>query len=675
MKEIKEKPIITNHLWIIYIIAVLAIGFLVYFNWLVGLLIGILVTLSFLYMYISERSYQLEQLEYISNLSHRVTGVGNDALLKMPIGIILYNDNYEIEWINPYMRGFTNKENVFGKSLEVISEELIEKIQEESEETTEEIDNDKSPEKEIKKQFNIKIDKYEYEVNVDKNRQLLYFIDKTEELKLKRENYNEKTVIALIYLDNYEEISRNMTDSVKSQLNSKVTEALNKWANNYGFYIKRTSQDRFMGILTREVLESVESSKFEVLDEVRELVIDEGQRNPITLSMGIGTGNVAVPELAQLAQSGLDLALGRGGDQITIRDESGKISFYGGKTNPMEKRTRVRARVISHALKNLVEDSDNVVIMGHKAPDMDSLGATIGVLNIARSNNKEGYIVFDEDDVMTGVSRVVEEIKQDGEIWKHFVSPEDAEAVITEKSLLVVVDTHKPSMVAHSPLLNATDHIVVIDHHRRGEDFIDQPVLVYMEPYASSTAELVTELIEYQPKKKKLNALEATSLLAGIIVDTKSFALRTGSRTFDAASYLRAKGADLVLIQKFLKENLSTYVKKGKLIEKSYLYKDSLAIAKAEKGDVFNQVLIAQTADTLLTMNEVKASFVISERDDKMISISARSLGEVNVQIIMESLNGGGHLTNAATQIKDKTIDEAETLLIEAIDEYLEGRQ
>ncbi len=676
MKEIKEKPIITNHLWIIYIVALLAIGFLVYFNWLVGLLIGVLVTLSFLYMYISERSYQFEQLEYISNLSHRVSGVGNDALLKMPIGIILYNDNYEIEWINPYMRGFTNKENVFGKSLEVISEKLIEKIEEESEQTTEEdIDSDKSPKKEIKKQFNIKIDKYEYEVNLDRKRQLLYFIDKTEQLKLERENYNEKTVIALIYLDNYEEISRNMTDSVKSQLNSKVTEALNKWANNYGFYIKRTSQDRFMGILTREVLESVENSKFEVLDEVRQLVIDEGQRNPITLSMGIGTGNVAVPELAQLAQSGLDLALGRGGDQITIRDESGKISFYGGKTNPMEKRTRVRARVISHALKNLVEDSDNVVIMGHKAPDMDSLGATIGVLNIARSNNKEGYIVFDEDDVMTGVSRVVEEIKQDGEIWKHFVSPEDAEAVITEKSLLVVVDTHKPSMVAHSPLLNATDHIVVIDHHRRGEDFIDQPVLVYMEPYASSTAELVTELIEYQPKKKKLNALEATSLLAGIIVDTKSFALRTGSRTFDAASYLRAKGADLVLIQKFLKENLSTYVKKGKLIEKSYLYKDALAIAKAEKGDVFNQVLIAQTADTLLTMNDVKASFVISERDDKMVSISARSLGEVNVQIIMEALNGGGHLTNAATQIKDKTIDEVETLLIEAIDEYIEGRK
>lgn len=669
MKEIKDKPIITNHLWVIYIVALIAIAFLIYFNWLVGLIIAVLVILSFLYMYISERRYQYDQIEYVSNLSYRVSGVGNDALLKMPIGIILYNDSYEIEWINPYMRNFTDKESVIGKSLGVISENLIKKISD-IEELTEETDEEKE-----RVEFNLKIDDYEYQVYLDKTRQLLYFFDQTQQLSLERENYNEQTVIAFIYLDNYEEISRNMTDSVKSQLNSKVTEALNKWANNYGFYIKRTSQDRFIGILTRGVLDSVENSKFEVLDEVRQLVVDEGQRNPVTLSMGIGTGNVAVPELAQLAQSGLDLALGRGGDQITIRDESGKVNFYGGKTNPMEKRTRVRARVISHALKNLVEDSDNVIIMGHKAPDMDSLGATIGVLNIARSNNKEGYIVFDENDVLTGVSRVVEEIKQDGELWKHFISPEDAENVITEKSLIVVVDTHKPSMVVHSPLLNATDHIVVIDHHRRGEDFIDQPVLVYMEPYASSTAELVTELIEYQPKKKKLNALEATSLLAGIIVDTKSFALRTGSRTFDAASYLRAKGADLVLIQKFLKENLDTYVKKGKLIEKSYLYNDSLAIAKAEKGDLFNQVLIAQTADTLLTMNGVKASFVISERDDKKISISARSLGEINVQIIMEALEGGGHLTNAATQVEDKTIDEVETMLINAIDEYLEGRQ
>ena len=668
MKEIKDKPIITNHLWVIYIIALLAIALLFYFNWLIGLIGAILLTLSFYYMYLSEKRYQYDQLEYISNLSYRVEGVGNDTLFQMPIGIILYNDSYEIEWINPYMKNFTEEENVIGKSLDIISKNIIPKIK--SEETEEDVDNNKHEQK-----FMLKIDEFEYVVFFDQQRQLLYFFDKTNELSLERENYEEQTVIAFIYLDNYEEISRNMTDNVKSRLNSKVTETLNKWAEDYGFYIKRTSQDRFIGILTRSVLDNVEESKFEVLDEVRQLVVEEGQRNPVTLSMGIATGNVPVPELAELAQSGLDLALGRGGDQITIRDESGKVSFYGGKTNPMEKRTRVRARVISHALKNLVEDSDNVIIMGHKVPDMDSLGATIGVLNIAKSNDKEGYIVFDQDDVLTGVSRVIEEIKEDGELWKHFISPTEAESIITEKSLIVVVDTHKPAMVAHTPLLKATDHVVVIDHHRRGEDFINQPVLVYMEPYASSTAELVTELIEYQPKQKKLNALEATTLLAGIIVDTKSFALRTGARTFDAASYLRAKGADLVLIQKFLKENLTTYIRKGKLIENSYLYKDSLAIAKANEGEKFNQVLIAQTADTLLTMNGVKAAFVISERDDKKISISARSLGNINVQVIMEKIDGGGHLTNAATQVKDKTIDEVESILIEAIDEYLEGRE
>lgn len=662
MKEIKNKPIITSHLWVIYIIAVIAVVWLLYFNWVVGLIILTFLISSFIYMYQSEKDYRRKQIEYVSNLSYRVEGVGNDALLQMPIGIILYNDLYEIEWINPYMSKFADEEIIIGKPLDLISDKIIKRIQ--SEEITED-----------KLDFNLNIDTYEFQIVLDRPRQLLYFFDKTKQLSLERENYNEQTVIALIYLDNYEEISRNMSDNIKSLLNSKVTAVLNKWADKYEFYLKRTSQDRFIGILTREILENIEQSKFEILDEVRHLIVDEGQRNPVTLSMGIGTGNAGVPELAKIAQSGLDLALGRGGDQITIRDDGGKVRFYGGKTNPMEKRTRVRARVISHALKELVRDSDNVIIMGHKSPDMDSLGSTIGVLNIASSNNKEGYIVFDEEDVTIGVTRVIEQIKEEGDLWKYFISPSEAEAIITDRSLVIVVDTHKPSMVAHEQLLYATEHKVVIDHHRRGEDFIDHPTLVYMEPYASSTAELVTELIEYQPKKKKLSPLEATSLLAGIIVDTKSFALRTGSRTFDAASYLRGKGADPVLIQHFLKEDLETYVQKGKLIEKSYLYKENLAIAKADVGETFNQILIAQTADTLLTMNKVKASFVISERDDKKVAISARSLGDVNVQIIMELLNGGGHLTNAATQIEDSSIDEVELQLKEAIDKYIEGRQ
>src|SRR5690625_2539178 len=339
----------------------------------------------------------------------------------------------------------------------------------------------------------------------------------------------------------------------------------------------------------------------------------------------------------------------------------------------MEKRTRVRARVISHALKELVKESDNVIIMGHKAPDMDSLGAAIGVLNIAKSNEVEEYIVFDENDVLTGVERVMEKVKQEENLWKHFIGPEEAEAIFTSHSLIVIVDTHRPSLVAHEKLIHVAEHKVVIDHHRRGEDFIQDPTLVYMEPYASSTSELVTELIEYQPNKKKLTTIEATALLAGIIVDTKSFALRTGSRTFDAASYLRSKGADPVLIQTFIIEDLSMLIKRNKLIDSAYIYQDSIAITKGE-DEYYNQITIAQAADTLLTVDNVKASFVIARRDEETISISARSLGEVNVQLIMEEMNGGGHLTNAATQIMDQTIEEVEAMLKEKVTLYLEGR-
>src|SRR5699024_10752830 len=244
--------------------------------------------------------------------------------------------------------------------------------------------------------------------------------------------------------------------------------------------------------------------------------------------------------------------------------------------------------------------------------------------------------VFDPDDIDTGVFRLVDAIKKEEELWQHFVDPETANELITNRSLLVVVDTHRPSMVADERLLNKTEYKAVIDHHRRGEDFIENPTLVYMEPYASSTSELVTELLEYQPKKGKLKMLEATALLAGITVDTKSFTLRTGSRTFDAASYLRARGADTILVQKFLREDLDLYLRRSKLVERAEIYRNAIAITKADPGDIYGPVLIAQTADTLLTISGVNASFVISEREDGRVGISARSLGEINVQVVME---------------------------------------
>jgi c-di-AMP phosphodiesterase-like protein len=376
-----------------------------------------------------------------------------------------------------------------------------------------------------------------------------------------------------------------------------------------------------------------------------------------------------------LAQSSLDIALGRGGDQVAMKQTNGKVKFYGGKTNPMEKRTRVRARVISHALKELMLESDKVIIMGHKYPDMDAVGAAIGIRKVAQMNQKEAYVVINFTELDTGVKRLINEIKQYPDIYSRFITPEEAIEMATEDTLLVVVDTHKPSFVIEEKLLKKIEDVVVIDHHRRSEDFIKNPMLVYMEPYASSTAELVTELLEYQPKNEKINTLEATALLAGIIVDTKSFTLRTGSRTFDAASYLRALGADTVLVQKFLKEDVDTYLQRSKIIETVKFYIDGVAVASGPENVICTPVLTAQTADTLLTMDGVQASFVIAKRGENEVGISARSLGNINVQVIMESLDGGGHLSNAATQMKDVTIKEAENLLLKAIEDYLEGSQ
>ncbi|WP_018934407.1 DHH family phosphoesterase [Gracilibacillus lacisalsi] len=655
MPKIKDKPVaMGRHIIGIYVLSFVLLIFLFYFHWIIGAVMTVLFSVS-LYYSIEREKQLVDQTEaYISTLSYRVKKVGEEALLEMPIGIILYGDDYQIEWANPYMNQFTETDSLIGDNLDVLSDDISSYL------------------KDDKETFWLTIDQYDLQVYNKKEEKLLYLFDRTKQTELHTLYQNEKTVLGIIFLDNYEEITQNMDDTAKSQINSQVTSILNNWSNEHEIYLKRTSQERFMAVMNQKILADLEKSKFEILDEVRELITDKNV--PLTLSIGIGLGSEGLPGLGELTQSSLDLALGRGGDQVVIKDDNtGKVRFYGGKTNPMEKRTRVRARVISHALKELVKESDQILVMGHKAPDMDSIGASIGVLKIAQANDVEGFIVLDEDDINTGVQRLVDEMKDSEELWSHFIDPDSALDIVTKDTLLVVVDTHKPSLVQEEKLVHKTEHVVVIDHHRRGEEFVDHPTLVYMEPYASSTSELVTELLEYQPSKLSLNMLESTALLAGIIVDTNSFTLRTGSRTFDAASYLRSKGADTVLVQKFLKEDLDIYVKRSRLIENTNIYRGNIAISVGNSRERYGPVIIAQAADTLLMMTGVEASFVISEREDGRIGISARSLGDVNVQVIMEKMNGGGHLTNAATQLDDMAVIDAYEWLKEIIDEYYEG--
>lgn len=655
MKYFYQKRLIDNHLWGLYVLAFILLCLLTYFQWIVGLSMFAISIVVFIDHKRREQLLRKRRITFLTEVSYKVEKAGEESFLNMPMGIVIYNDDFEVVWANPYIYKLNDSNSLLGKPLSFVSDQLTAYVAGE----------------EMK--ASVKINESYFKVTINRENKTLYLQNHTLEKQMEKQIFNSQTVFANVYLDNYDEISRNMNDDLKSKINAGITGKLNTWAEDNNLFIKRIAQDRYFAILTKETLIELEKTKFKILDEMRELHIDERQISPITLSIGIGTGEVPVTELAKIAQSSLDLALGRGGDQVTIRAEDGNVRFYGGKTNPMEKRTRVRARVVSHALKELVKQSDNVIIMGHKSPDMDSLGSAIGVLNIAKSNKIAGYIVYDKDDITTGVNRVVDKIQEDEQLWSHFISPEEADDIFTRKSLIVLVDTHRPSFAAHEELLNKAEYKVVIDHHRRSEEFVESPTLVYMEPYASSTSELVTELIEYQPKKEKLLTVEATALLAGIIVDTKSFALRTGSRTFDAASYLRLKGADPVLVQQFLKDDLGMYIKRNKLIEKCYLYRDEMAIVRADDEEIYSHITVAQAADTLLTINKVKASFVIGKNNHGVVMVSARSLGDVNVQVIMEEMNGGGHLTNAATQIHDLSLVAVESLLKEKIDHYYEG--
>ncbi|PYZ91776.1 hypothetical protein CR194_19360 [Salipaludibacillus keqinensis] len=642
------------HVIALFSVAVLFTGILTYFQWQVGL-IGFASLGVVLFLIIRARThFERDLSEYISTLTYRVNKAGEEAVTKLPIGILLYNEDREIQWTNPYLARLVEQELV-GESISFFSSHL-----------KDEVDKDK-------KRFLVEILDHNYRVFHEPNERLLYFINVTEEQEFKDLFEREKTVLGLIYLDNYDEVTQGMDDQIRSKLLTHVTDSLNRWSKEHDIFIRRTAADRFVAVFNEDSLKVLEENRFTILDEIRDNTAKE--KVAVTLSVGIGSGESSLRELGSLAQSSLDLALGRGGDQVAIKEKNGKGRFYGGKSNAMEKRTRVRARVISHAIRDFVLESDKVFVMGHKNPDMDSVGAAIGMLKIAEANGKDGFIILNPNDVNQSVHKLLEEIEGHNDLWAQFITPEEAREEATDDTLMVVVDTHKPSLVMDPKLLERMDRTIVIDHHRRGEDFIDDAVLVYMEPYASSTAELITELLEYQPSQPDLDVLESTALLAGIIVDTKSFAIRTGSRTFDAASYLRSRGADTTLVQKLLKEDFDQYVRRSKLIEKAYIYSGGMAIAKGYSDESYGQVLIAQAADTLLTMNNVVASFVISKLDDGRVSISARSLGEVNVQVIMEMMDGGGHLTNAATQIDDLLIDEVEELLKEKIDEYFKGGQ
>ncbi|TPR12371.1 DHH family phosphoesterase [Apilactobacillus timberlakei] len=652
-------PFLKNKIlrWITLALTILSIFSLVVsflYNFIVGIifLVFVCVLLSYILKKMNDLSESSEN--YISDLSYRINRGDQEALLEMPVGVIIVSENGAIEWVNPYLMPYFGDQDLLGANLEDTNPELNDIL----------TNNWNNPDN-----ATVKWQDHYFTLLIQKEYRTAYMIDITRYYQIEKDYSDEKISIGQVFLDNYDEITQSMSDQEISNLNNYVTNELNIWAQKFGFFIKQVDEDHYIMFTYSKILKDIESDKFNILDTIREST--SKQNFPLTLSIGIAYGEDNLNELAEQAQSDLDLALGRGGDQVVVKAKDHEARFYGGKTNPMEKRTRVRARMISQALQEVFRESDQIFVQGHSQPDMDSIGACMGIHRLAQMNNKHCYIVIPEGTFHSDVQRLINKIQEDDELKDDVITPDEALQKATDNSLLIMVDHSKPSMSVSSKLYERLENkVMIIDHHRRGEEFPENPVLVYIEPYASSTCELITEMFEYQSQDAEpISKLEATAMLTGIFIDTQSFTLRTGTRTFDAASYLQSAGADSSEMKEFMQENPDSYMARMHLISLARFISDekNMMVVSGEQDKKYDPVTAAQAADSLLNMSGVSASFVITHRPDDLIGISARSNGEVNVQRVMEELGGGGHLSSGATQIADKKIDEVDQMLDDAI--------
>ncbi len=600
---------------------------------------------------------------FAANLSYRIKRSEQEAMIKMPLGILLYDSDHHIQWVNPYLQMYLDDEDILGRSISSVDPELgkiFETI----------LSSKKTSQNQLVKWGN-----RQFEIIVQDNLGVIYLLDITRYAQIEEKYEAERLAIGLIFIDNYDELSQGMHDQELALMSSYVQNTLSEYAVKFHSYLKRIDEDHFLLLAHMQDLKKLEGDKFSVLDKVR---LETSRNNtPLTLSVGLAYGSDSLNEVADQAQSNLDLALGRGGDQVVLREPGKEARFFGGKSNPMEKRTRVRARMVSQALQEIFKVADQIFVVGHQRPDMDAIGGGIGIVKIARAHGVKAHVVLDTNHTNYDVGRLVARLEKDKDL-DLFISPEDALAQATDQSLLVMAD-HSKYSITYDPKLyeKLKNRLVIIDHHRRGEEFPENPMLIYIEPYASSTCELVTEMIEYQPQRGEqlLTDLEATAMLAGITVDSKEFSLRTGTRTFDAASYLRSIGADSAIVSDLLKEDIESFTQKAKLVASLKMYKDDIALLLGPNDKIIDPIVTAQAADMALSLEHVDASFAVTRRKKDTIGISARSMGDINVQVIMEKLGGGGHLSNAATQLKDITIDEAKEKLEKAIEDYLEENE
>ncbi|MEW9097160.1 MAG: DHH family phosphoesterase [Clostridiaceae bacterium] len=659
----KYKYFISWNKSYILMIAIL-ISIITYYN----ILLGIASLFIYIFLIINNvNNNKLKKSEwenFIKNFSTDLDNATRNTLLKLPLPMIILGEGGNILWYNQNFSTVVNKESILERNInDVIKDINLRHV----------LDGKKNTYRGIK----IDDQYYDLYINIidssdDKNKKdkliLIYLCNITDIYNKIVEIDNNKETVMLIEVDNLDDVIKTTEEDKKPQLIAEVEKIINSYGQNLNAMLKKYSSNKYIMSVQDKYIQEEMNKKFDILDSIREINI--GNKLIVTLSVGIGRGGATPLENESYAVAAKELALGRGGDQVVVKSGE-KLAFYGGKTKEVEKRTKVRARVIAHALLNLINESDKVYIMGHVNPDIDCLGAAIGLFSAIRNLNKECYIILDS--INNSIKPIMEKIKLEKEYGTAFINSVKAINDINENSLLILVDVHSKGIVENIKLVENSKKTVIIDHHRKSANAIEGTLLSYIEPYASSTSELVTEIIQYMSEKPELKVIEAEALLAGICVDTKNFYFKTGVRTFEAASFLRKMGADTLDVKKLFSDDLQTYLKKYEIIKSAKVI-NGIAIAICPP-DIEDTVLAAQAADELLNITGINTSFVFVKIGSEVL-ISGRSLGDINVQILLEALGGGGHMTMAGARLQSVSIEEAVKKLEYAIDKYLmEGEE
>lgn len=621
----------------------------------------ILFILIIIYSYWTNSKRNAELSRQIQNLTMTMDGTAKKSLINSPFPLIIIETTGNIIWkSSKFVYEFANIDinNYLIDILEEIKED-IEAQQDKKQKTI-------TKKVQIGNKIYSVLGEYIRSKQNDKSEYItiLYFLDITQIMKEKKKYEDSRTCVGILMLDNYEEIIQRIDVENRPQVIAEIEKVIYDWAASSGGIVVKNDRNTFVYVFEYKYLKEIKENKFDILDQIKEINVEAGIQ--LTLSIAISIDGDTNYDKYKTALESMDIVLGRGGDQAVVK-ENGKYIFFGGRTEEVEKRTKVKARTVAHALENLIKESDNILIMGHSNGDIDSMGSSLGIYRLAKTLEKETNIVNNTYGMT--LSKFIEELEKDDEYKDVIIGKNEALNKATNKTLLIVTDTHKQNYVEVPELLDKVGQIVIIDHHRRSTDYIENATLTFQEVYASSAAELVTEILQYTDVKIKLKPIEVEGLYGGIMVDTKNFTFKTGVRTFEAAAYLRKCGVDIIKVKKLFQSDLNSYNEIANIVKNAEMYDNSIAIAMYDKEDKDANLICAKAADELLTISDITASFVLGNVGDK-VCISGRSIGDVNVQLILEKLGGGGHITLAGAQVEGMTLEEVKQELINRINEY-----